>query len=199
MEWARSLSNDPPGFLEFLREIAQETPGHILEIGTCRGASAHVFLEVLAQNPAGFLVTVDPWGGRPYPDAEHTYGDHFQREAIFRLASMAYLHQVNWHHFKLTSRQFFELDQISWYGGDEHANVWATVLLDGEHTADAVEMEIRAVFPHVATEGNIIVDNTNHGGSVEIHRRVRQIATELGLEFSPQTFHQQEMVVLRRK
>lgn len=136
-------------------------PGNILEIGTMWGGSAYEFMKVLEK---GFLVTVDPYGSKPYSlpsNNNYDFSDGMQRECIKSLSEAAVFLSKDWHHFKMTSLQFLQYVQPlrCWYKGEEEKYQWQTVFLDGEHVDKIVKMELQLVYPHVLKGGIIIIDD----------------------------------------
>ena len=157
---ARALSHTHNDLI--LHMLDAGAPGNVLEIGTCAGGSA-LSLMALVKNQNHFLVTVDPWGDRPYATSGARYGNSFQRGALATLGYWANEAGVNWHHFKMDSIDFLRLIQPlgCWYNGRLHEYRWDTVFLDGEHTIGVVRAELDAL---VLNDGAVIfVDNANHG------------------------------------
>ncbi len=140
-----------------------ERPAPILEVGTDYGGSALLFLDALAQTKADtFLVTVDPWGFKPYPTGQPIYGDNRQEFALSLLAAWARSLHVRWHHFKMNSVDFLEHVQHlgCWYNGKHMPYEWGMVFLDGEHIWDTVRKEVETL--NMAPGGHIIIDNAMH-------------------------------------
>lgn len=138
-------------------------PGNILEIGTMWGGSAIEFMKVLEK---GFLVTVDPYGSKPYSLPlynNYDFSDGMQRECMKLLSETSSSLSKDWHHFKMTSLQFLRYVQPlrCWYNGEEEKYEWQTVFLDGEHVDKVVEQELQLVYPHVLKGGIIIIDDVH--------------------------------------
>lgn len=149
------------GSLAAVMEIAE---GNILEIGTFHGGSAYLFMGLNSHKTNNYLVTVDPYGSKPYESfMEYTeeFNDAVQREAMYALAARARELKINWHHYKNTSLDFLKHIQPlgCWYSGEEIRYSWDTVFLDGEHTWKIVLEEIKLLLPYMSSKGKIIIDN----------------------------------------
>ena len=168
--------------------------GLSIEVGTRRGGSALRFLELLNELYAGFvpplLVTVDPYGYKPYdsgiPGREKMpiYGDPDY------LAMKALLAKYpNHSHFKLTSLDFFDrlYGASFWFPGAEaftskdqpgefalgqekHLGNVAFCLLEGEHSSEAIREELFCLWepnddpelaPWMHPAGIVCIDNTD--------------------------------------
>ena len=178
IEEAKRLSDDPQEMLELLYEKSltalREAHGGILEIGTHRGASALVFMEAIRVSKKDtFLITVDPFGDRPYPGSHCLYGDDAQREAMVVLSSNALSKKINWHHYKMASFDFSAFvayrsmsSQVPrpdfWYGASPRQFRFSLIFLDGEHIWETVLEEINAFWSCLNPKGLIIIDNANH-------------------------------------
>lgn len=140
-----------------------------LEIGTRSGGSALVILRVLrsvyGNRPAPWVITVDPYGGRPYEGAPFLYDDgHY----IAMKRSLA--RYGNHIHFLLESADFLRvLGQLALWrdGARRPVERFTLVYLDGSHDPDIVWSEITALHPRVIPGGYLIVDDTDwFGGAV---------------------------------
>lgn len=148
-----------------LREEAQKhKEGNFLEIGTHVGSSAMVLLEELYID--NFLVTVDPWGDKPYEMSPSLYSDEDQREAVGKLSGYSSKYKKNWTHFKMLSLDFLTRIQPcqTWYGGKSLSYDWSLVLLDGVHTFETVRREIGLLLPFLRKGSVLIVDDLQHPG-----------------------------------
>ena len=146
-----------------------EVEGALLEIGTCDGGSAGFLLAAMSRGaPDRHLVTVDPWGGKPY-EGSNLYTNVNQMFAQKELADLSYEHCLKWTHYKMESLEFFEHVQPlgMWYDGEKADNLWAFVLLDGEHNQETVLKELDAVCKFVSHGGTIIIDNSNQENGLE--------------------------------
>lgn len=155
------LTHSPPALIRHM--IENGSPGNVLEIG-CAGGGSALALMALVRDADHFIVTVDPWGNRPYATSGARYGDNFERGALATLGHWANQAHVNWHHFKMESLAFLGKIQPlgCWYGGVFRDYKWDTVFLDGEHLAPIVLEELRLVLPNLKAGGVIFVDNANH-------------------------------------
>ena len=170
MEWAAL-------FLDAISSVRPE--GRIippvLEVGTYKGASALMWLELLkALRKDAPVITVDPYGGKPYRggngDGEALYGNP-EFTAMKRLLA----DYPNHYHFPLTSADFFRAlvpagGSAVWHAGSQvPLDTFAFALLDGEHAADTIEYELDVLMgrrsfkgqPLVAPGGVIVVDNVD--------------------------------------
>lgn len=147
-----------------LREEAEKRAGNFLEIGTHVGSSSVILMEELKED--NFLVTVDPWGDKPYVKSNCLYGDDFQRQAIKTLSGLAFDKKKNWTHFKMLSLDFLTRIQPcqTWYGGKSLSYDWSLALLDGEHTFETVKREISLLLPYMRRGSVLIVDDLQHPG-----------------------------------
>lgn len=143
----------------------EAAPGRIsIEVGTRKGGSALLLLQVLMRlyrPPFPLLVSVDPYGGKPYHGGDAIvpmlYGDDTYTEMRQRLASWPF--HV---HFKLTSLVFARqlLGQEIWsQGRSQLLTDLAFVLLDGEHDLETVRAELSYFKPVMAKGGRIVIDN----------------------------------------
>ena len=147
-----------------IRDEAEKRPGNFLEIGTHVGSSAMILMEELKED--NFLVTVDPWGSKPYVKSNCLYGNDFQREAIRKLSDYAFNEKKNWTHFKMLSLDFLTRIQPcqTWYGGKSLSYDWSLALLDGEHTFETVRREISLLLPFMRSGSALIIDDLQHDG-----------------------------------
>ena len=183
------LDNDGPGALRlrwevfrcrrksdtktaFLLELARDVlatprsadPPPFLEIGTRAGGSALLILRMLdlaypppARRP--LLVTVDPYGSRPYEGAPFQYDDRHYRAMKRELAGYA-----NHIHYMMDSELFLRgLDSMYlWLDGVKRPfDRFSMVYLDGSHDPAVVWREIQGLLPRVVPGGFLIVDDTN--------------------------------------
>lgn len=163
-----AISHSHPDLLRYMVETG--TPGNVLEIGVAGGGSALCLMELVTSQD-NFIVTVDPWGGKPYATSGARYGENFQRGALAVLGEWANKTNVNWHHFKMDSRDALALmaESVCWYGGQAREYKWSTVFLDGEHTIEYVtdELNLLTMTGNVAADGVIFIDNANHSQDAE--------------------------------
>jgi predicted O-methyltransferase YrrM len=162
---ACALTHSPHALLRYMVENGKK--GNVLEVG-CAGGGSALALMGLVPDGDHFLVTVDPWGNRPYETSTARYGENFQRGALAVLGQYANDCHLNWHHFKMDSLDFMMLIQPlgCWYAGKKQEYRWDTVFLDGEHTVRVVLMELNLVRPYLKSGAVVFVDNANHAQDV---------------------------------
>ena len=157
---------------EFLMELAHAVvatprftdPPPFLEIGTRAGGSALLILRLLdllyppaARRP--LVLTVDPYGSRPYEGAPFEYDDRHYRAMKQNLARYA-----NHIHYMMDSGLFLrELEHLYvWQAGVERKfERFSLVYLDGSHDPAVVWHEIEGLLPRVVPGGFLIVDDTD--------------------------------------
>ncbi len=154
----------------------------LLEIGTRSGGSALLMLRVLADayrgSAAPFVLTVDPYGGRPYEGAPFVYDERHYRAMKRSLAPYA-----NHVHYMMDSELFLrELDHLYlWAGGAKQPlDRFTLVYLDGSHDPDIVWHEITTLLPRLVTGGSLIVDDTDWFDGA-VRRRLDAAAAGLGV------------------
>ncbi|MGH7753861.1 MAG: class I SAM-dependent methyltransferase, partial [Gemmatimonadales bacterium] len=136
----------------------------LLEIGTRSGGSALLMLRVLntvyprgMQPPA--VLTVDPYGSRPYEGAPFVYDERHYRAMKRALAGYA-----NHIHYMMDSTLFLEqLDRFYlWAGGTKRPlDRFTLVYLDGSHDPELVWREVERLLPRVVPGGFLVVDDTD--------------------------------------
>jgi predicted O-methyltransferase YrrM len=157
---------------EFLLELARAVvatprnadPPPFLEIGTRSGGSALLILRLLdlvyprpARRP--LLLTIDPYGSRPYEGAPFEYDDRHYR--AMKQALVGYANHV---HYMMDSELFLrQLDQLYlWRAGARLTfGHFSLVYLDGSHDPAVVWAEIECLLPRVIPGGFLIVDDTD--------------------------------------
>ena len=161
MDTARALTHTPWKYVNHM--VEHGSPGNVLEIGVCAGGSALALMQLVG-GETNYIVTVDPWGNRPYETSGALYGDELQRGALSTLGHWAGHSNVNWHHFKLTSLEFLRHIQRlgCWYAGQHMEYTWDTVFLDGEHLIHVVWEELDLLAKHLKPGAVIFIDNANH-------------------------------------
>ncbi len=90
------------------KDALERVPGDVLEVGTHRGGSARVLGRLLIGQYHRALVTVDPWGSKPYPGADYQYDGVDRAIATYLLAEQALNHGITWMHHHLESIEFLE-------------------------------------------------------------------------------------------
>jgi predicted O-methyltransferase YrrM len=135
-----------------------------LEIGTRSGGSALLMLRVLRALYRGsmtppWLLTVDPYGRRPYEGAPFIYDDTHYIAMKRALAGFG-----NHVHFLMESSDFLRaLGGLKlWRGGVRRpVDHFTLVYLDGSHDPDIVWSEVQSLLPRVVPGGFLIVDDTD--------------------------------------
>src|SRR6058998_2076209 len=150
----------------------------MLEIGTRSGGSALLMLRVVAdvyRHPARapLVLTVDPYGARPYEGASHRYD-----ETHYRAMKRSLAKYPNHVHYMMDSALFLrELDRLYlWIDGVRRPlERFTLVYLDGSHEPDIVWDEIQQLRPRVVSGGFLIADDTDWFGG-EVRRRLEAAA-----------------------
>lgn len=135
-----------------------------LEVGTRSGGSALLTLRVLRaayrDGPAPpWVLTVDPYGRRPYEGAPFVYDEtHYvaMKRALARFGNHV--------HFLLESADFLRvLEGLTlWRGGVRRpVDRFSLVYLDGSHEPRIVWSEIERLAPRVVPGGFLVVDDTD--------------------------------------
>jgi hypothetical protein len=137
----------------------------ILEIGTRAGGSALLILRVLRSLYGGaggtppWVLTVDPYGDRPYEGAPFRYVDRHYIAMKRALAGWG-----NHVHYMMESRDFLEqLDRLAlWRNGVRiPLGRFTLAYLDGSHEPEGVWQEITALLPRIVPGGFLVVDDTD--------------------------------------
>jgi predicted O-methyltransferase YrrM len=156
----------------FLLELARAVAGAprapdaapLLEVGTRSGGSALLMLRVLRMvyrglGPPPMVLTVDPYGARPYEGAPFVYDERHYRAMKRTLAGYA-----NHVHYMMDSELFVrELEHLYLWGGGVRRLLdrFTLVYLDGSHDPDIVWFEVERLLPRVIPGGFLIVDDTD--------------------------------------
>ena len=156
----------------FLLELARAVvatprsadPPPFLEIGTRAGGSALLILRLLdlvyaPTAPRPLVLTVDPYGSRPYEGAPFEYDDRHYR--AMKQALVGYANHI---HYMMDSELFLrQLDQLYlWRAGARRPlDHFGLVYLDGSHDPTVVWAEIERLLPRVIAGGFLIVDDTD--------------------------------------
>ena len=156
----------------FLLELAHavvatpwsDDPPPFLEIGTRSGGSALLILRILdlvytrsMRRP--LVLTVDPYGSRPYEGAPSEYDDRHYRAMKRNLARYP-----NHIHYMMDSELFLsQLDHLYiWrYGSRVPLDHFSLVYLDGSHDPGVVWTEIECLLRRIIPGGFLIVDDTD--------------------------------------
>ncbi len=148
-----------------LVEYAAKTPKvkgqpPFLEIGTRRGGSALALLKIIEKMyPGTVLVTVDPYGNKPYDGKPWKYGSDFYTEMKDLLSGYE-----NHIHYHMTSEDFIKImDTVHyWFQGKEHDfSKFSFIFLDGSHLPETVTFEYKNLFPRLIKNGFMVIDNTD--------------------------------------
>lgn len=207
---AKRYSDHPDGFDELYRvalEKAQSIPWGIpfVEIGTREGGSALLFLEAIrASKIPRPLITVDPYGLAYIsgPDHYQPIGEERYRQAMKMLSEFSHQHRLTHIHQRMTSEAFMKMwPEIGlWIEGEQiNKRPFGLVYLDGEHTEDAVNLELDWLLPQMIPGGLIIIDdiecitnpNGNHAVLTRVFKEGKKHGNRLYLEI-PGESHQQE-------
>jgi len=177
--WASGLQhlNSPPLVSEIIAKLdVHAGAGERLEIGTRAGGSA--LLRMTYAEPGDVLVTVDPYGAKPFHGGPGLYGDDIEQEAMCLLALAAQRHGFRWQHWRMLSTDF--LHHVGplgyWLDGKHHEYEWRCAFLDGDHMSPVVIEEIAMVARNLHPRGSIIVDNANHHQPNGSHQDAIQLA-----------------------
>lgn len=192
---AMTLSDHPIAFDVLYQEIlatAQSLPPTVpfCEIGTRAGGSALLALTAIKDSGVPrLLITVDPYGGKPYA-AQHStlpynnwYADTFYRSMMRELSAFCDAHGLSHTHLKITSRAFMTIyDGLSlWQDQGTLEPQFGYVYLDGEHTVAAVSAEVDWFVPRLAEGGLLVIDDTeNLAGATGLLAEVLAQSTHTG-------------------
>jgi hypothetical protein len=105
------------------------------------------------------VLTVDPYGARPYEGAPFVYDERHYRAMKRTLAGYA-----NHVHYMMDSELFVrELEHLYLWGGGVRRPLdrFTLVYLDGSHDPDIVWFEVERLLPRVIPGGFLIVDDTD--------------------------------------
>jgi predicted O-methyltransferase YrrM len=154
--------------LELARSVASAPrapdAAPLLEVGTRSGGSALLMLRVLRTvyrglGPPPMVLTVDPYGARPYEGAPFVYDARHYRAMKRNLAG--YPNHV---HYMMDSELFVrELEHLYLWadGAKRPLDRFTLVYLDGSHDPEIVWFEIERLLPRVVPGGFLIVDDTD--------------------------------------
>ena len=139
-------------------------PPPLLEIGTRSGGSALLMLRVLnavyshgTRRP--LVLTVDPYGARPYDGAPFRY-DETHYDAMKR----ALARYPNHIHYMMDSALFLDLlDRLYlWADGTQRPlDRFTGAYLDGSHNPDVVWREVTQLLPRIVPGGFLLIDDTD--------------------------------------
>lgn len=139
--------------------------GIFLEIGTRAGGTA---IMALRANGSEMLISVDPYGSKPYIDtngiAPFIYPDEMYRSTLHKLSKEAVDTEKTFIHFKMPSQEYMTKNLNMWILGKEirtHDLKYSYVLLDGEHNDKTVSEEISFFSSRMVRGGVLLIDNVD--------------------------------------
>ncbi len=143
-----------------------------------------------ARRPA--LLTVDPYGTRPYEGAPFVYDERHYRAMKRNLARYA-----NHIHYMMDSTLFLQTLGAGLYlwvdGAKRPVDQFTLVYLDGSHDPDIVWSEIEQLSQRIVPGGFLIVDDTDWFGGA-VRRRLETAAPRLGVSLR----HNGKQTILQR-
>lgn len=165
-DYAIEFSDMAEDKLGFMEEIMQKAPkGIFIDVGTRKGGSC---ILALNQPNSTICISVDPYGGKPFKMMEgHTsteFSDDMGIDTMDRLAREARRLRKIHMHYRMPSHDFLELDHTLWVGSDQARLKdlqFSFVLLDGDHTDEAVSKEIELLEGRMKSGGIVLIDNTD--------------------------------------
>jgi hypothetical protein len=146
--------------------------GLTLEVGTWKGGTALVFAEILEllyhARSRPMLWTIDPYGEKPYDGGDLPAGA--AKPALFGdteyVTSKTLLAPYPFHQHSyfpsLTMLQNMRGKTYWWRGQSRRVGDYTFVLLDGEHSLDAIREELTAVLGEMKTGGRVVIDNIDN-------------------------------------
>jgi hypothetical protein len=156
-------------FKDQVRQVAEEAPEEhfFVEFGSYRGGSALTLLDVIRQTkPERWLLTVDPYGAKPFLVGkelrpEFVYSEDIYRDMTYNLSGFSSAYNLNHAHYRVTSNDFMTIfDSMKfWYKGSVMEPKIACIYIDGEHTGEQVDKEITWAKKHMEKGGLIILDD----------------------------------------
>jgi predicted O-methyltransferase YrrM len=171
LELARLVSRAPRG----------SDPAPMLEVGTRAGGSALLMLRVLDAicrrgDRRPLVITVDPYGTRPYEGAPFRYDERHYVAMKRALAGFA-----NHVHYLMDSELFLGVlgGLHLWLDGVKRPlDRFSLVYLDGSHDPDIVWREISRLLPMIVPGGFLVVDDTDWFEAT-IRKRLDRVASTL--------------------
>ncbi|HYC64391.1 MAG TPA: class I SAM-dependent methyltransferase [Reyranellaceae bacterium] len=169
--------------------------GLSLEIGTSRGGTALGALQQLRRiygpEPPPFI-TVDPYGGKAHYRTDTTAcldgatGRGIYSESFYQHMKRVLAEFGNHHHFSLTSTDFISAllarANLWQYGKPRLLSGFAYILLDGDHNATTIDLEVVHLYPHLCSGGVMLADDVNHDPKTVPTLRARGLPFELLLD-----------------
>jgi len=153
---------------EALRQT--DSSGLLLEVGTLRGGSALLTLDFMAAlgQRDRWLLTIDPYGATRLDTYREHQGEEHYRQFLLRTAELCEEEQLHHVHFRERSDDWIaHANEFVLYDRGQRRQLrderFAWVYLDGEHTREAVEMEVDFFRRRMASRGRLVVDDaTGH-------------------------------------
>ncbi len=150
-------------------DTAQALPDDVLfcEVGTREGGSALLALRAILESgvPQRILLTIDPYGGKPFCNTNGNYGGIYQddmyQRMMSRLSQYALENRLNHVHYKMTSADFMATFESVHLWNDESIlrQRFGYVYLDGEHNSETVGQEIAWFLPRLVDGGLLVIDD----------------------------------------
>lgn len=178
---ARDFSFSDPARIKawanlFLRAHQTAPGGLSVEVGTWKGGTALVFLELLEElyhaRVRPMLFTVDPYGQKPYDGGDAPATSGLYGPADYALAKAVLQFYPNHAHFHLEALEFVSslVGRSYWHGATQRViGEFSFVLLDGQHDAASIAAEVSEFGRTLKAGGVLIVDNVdNDPESVEV-------------------------------
>lgn len=126
--------------------------GGSVETGVYHGGTAGPLVRVAAAE--SFHVSVDPYGLPSQSYVAQDYGNWpIVRRTLAQLTRFAEKRQVNFHHYLMDSATFIRADLL------QHPTSFRIVHLDGDHSQEAVEMELRYFRSRIVGPTLFILDD----------------------------------------
>lgn len=169
----RSEFGDHPDYQDlysYAQEAANLAPedAFAVEVGTRAGGSALTILDAIREsNKNQWLITVDPYGNKPYLSVEAVlkdmYPDNFYRQAMKLLSMYCEEFGTNWTHYKMKS--------LDWIKHWPNIEFWADervmepkiffLHLDGDHNTKVVREELKSFWPYLIDNATVCIDDAD--------------------------------------
>lgn len=174
VEYAKSLS-DHDDQLDYFYNVAIDAAklntGMFVEIGTRMGGTAILLLAAIknSNNINIPLITIDPYGNKPYPQPQHgegfvwkmDYGEEFYRRAMHEIAKFAYDNKMTWVNYRMKSQDWIEVFPKTGIllENEKLKEKYSFAYLDGEHYDVTVNKELEYFMPRMVPNGMIVIDD----------------------------------------
>lgn len=156
-------------FYDQMLEASKNTPEDcfFLEIGSWKGGSAVAMMQALRDGKKQWLITVDPYGTKPFKlgntiQKAAQYDEDIYRDAMWKMSSFARDNKLNHTHFRMTSDDFMKtFEQIDfWHKGEIVKPIkFGGVFIDGDHESYTVNRELDWLVDRMAQGGLIVFDD----------------------------------------